>query len=121
MFSPTERKMYYTLNYHAAKVRAEMIVLAVAASEAAFADVVDEYINQEGVGEAEKNDMIEFANQVIEDQRDKVVNRLISSSPKKISEVYSILQDAAGLIDEEDEENIAHEDLLREFAEEDEK
>lgn len=121
MFSPTERKIYYTLNYHAAKVRAEMIVLAVAASEAAFADVVDEYINQEGVAEAEKIDMIEFANKVIEDQKETVIDRLMTTSPKKISEVYSILQDAAGLIDEEDEEKTAHEDLLREFAEEAEK
>ncbi|MDD2325872.1 MAG: hypothetical protein PHW63_07740 [Alphaproteobacteria bacterium] len=121
MFSPTERKMYYTLNYHAAKVRAEMIVLAVAASEAAFADVVDEYINQEGVEEAEKNDMIWFGNKMIEDQRETVLDRLMTTSPKKISEIYSILVDAAGLIDEEDEEKVNHEDLLREFAEEAEK
>lgn len=121
MFSATERKIYYTLNYHAAKVRAEMIVLAVAASEAAFADVFDEYINQEGVTEAEKNDMIEFANKLIEDQSETVIDRLMTTSPKKISEVYSILQDSAKLMEEEQESKVTHEDLLREFAEEAEK
>lgn len=121
MFSPTEREVYYTLNYQGAKVRAEMIVLAVAASEAAFADVVDEYINQEGVEEAEKNDMIEFANKVIEDQRETVLDRLMTTSPQKISEIYSILQDTANLVDEEQEGKEIREEFLREFGEEDEK
>ena len=121
MFSNTEREVYYTLNYEAAKVRAEMIVLAVGASQAAFIDVVDDYINREGVEEAEKIDMVEFATQLIEDQSETVIDRLMTTSPKKISEIYSILQDTAKIIDEEDEDNTAHEDLLREFAEEAEK
>ena len=121
MFSPTEREVYYTLNYEAAKVRAEMIVLAVGASQAAFVDVVDEYINREGVEEAEKIDMIEFATKLIEDQSETVIDRLMTTSPEKISEVYSILQDTAKLVDEEDEDKANREDLLREFAEEAEK
>ena len=121
MFSPTEREVYYTLNYEAAKVRAEMIVLAVAASQAAFVDVVDEYINREGVEEAEKIDMIEFATKLIEDQSETVIDRLMTTSSKKISEIYSILQDTANLIEEDEKEKVDHEDLLREFAEEAEK
>lgn len=118
MFSPTERELYYTLNYQGAKVRAEMIVLAAAASDSAFAEVFEDYINREEASEAEKNDMLGFANQVIEDQRERVVNRLLSSPPKKISEVYSMLQDTAKTIDEEVEAKEIREEFLQEFAEE---
>ena len=121
MFSETEREVYYTLNYEAAKVRAEMIVLAVGASQAAFIDVVDDYINREGVEEAEKIDMIEFATKLIEDQSETVIDRLMTTSSKKIFKIYSMLQDTAKIIDEEVEDKVAHEDLLQEFAEEAEK
>lgn len=118
MFSPTEREVYYTLNYEAAKVRAEMIVLAVAASQAAFLDVVDEYINREGVEEAEKIDMVEFATKLIEDQSETVIDRLMTTPSKKISEIYSNIRGAAKIMDEEQESKEIREEFLRDLAEE---